>query len=419
MSKEFNTQGKIIPELQRKPNIVNEASGGAGSLKHGRFGEVQAYYPPAPKRIVPVETADVYTPAIFEPSRWGYENFSISQPPQVTTLPRIPIKEITGGRTDSESAITDALTVKPDQLTSYTEAEGIAYINKLNTARDYAADNPGMEELGEALTSYDAYRATLGKEMSPKDTVKFRKSMQFYMSCFRQPLRIVETGKVEFRRFNTLKPGNTVALFDADDDWVALPNERNNHVIVAQEILDEARATDFDPYRTDQYSSTSAYAIDSILEDGALTGTEGLRRKGKLPKTGAFRAEVPEGMDIQWKDAVYASRGLSDSSYAAPGWFDDYAVTFAVDKGKQQKYILDRYSNLPSALYGYDEEGSGGQKLGPAVPLDNMKCVYTPSRYKDTLTEKLRKHDLDIPVFSVEAALLKSKMPLYFNRYKS
>jgi hypothetical protein len=379
----------------------------------------------APSTRIDIAPPTEYSDSLFQQyhvrSPNGAAALDEHAPTVITSFPLMPLEELTDGKPVTEGHVADAITLEPGQFTGMTESERLKYINALHVVREHGEEYGPMGEVTEGLQSFDAFKETFGKGLTPQDQQAFGKAMRFFTGSFLHPSRIVSATEFAWYRFNSLKPINKIAIYDGDqEEWVAAPAGDYRHVreVTTKEVLDEARGLPFEAAGrgSEYYTATNSGALDGILGQGALLGTEEMRRRGITPKTGAYREELLAGDTRVWKNAVYASRSFGVSAYAAPEWFDDYGVTFAVDTKKQNKYIQQEGVRTNTFNYGYDPEGSGGQMLGPVVPLENVPRIYVAHKYRDTLAKKLAEQGCDIPVVSAEAAMIQRDYGRFLRR---
>ncbi len=114
-------------------------------------------------------------------------------------------------------------------------------------------------------------------------------------------------------------------------------------------------------------------------------------------------------------DDVYSSEGgIKEASYHVVRWFDEFPVTFCIDKQKQQDF--NQQHNIKRD---YENFGNEGILLGPTVPLANVKAIVAPKANEDNVLLWLAQYCPDVPFISQEAATIVDEHFSYLAKQKN
>ncbi|MBI3074820.1 MAG: hypothetical protein HYY92_01220 [Parcubacteria group bacterium] len=200
-------------------------------------------------------------------------------------------------------------------------------------------------------------------------------------------------------------------IHEANGNWVLLPDVSNyaaseEFAFAEESVIREIIALLESGYREPDYSHASgSAAFPAIGRHGAILSAEEAVKRGEIPKTGEFSHYMDyngEGLN-----SVYADRGGPRYGYHVINWFDEYFVTFGINKERQEVFM-----ESTDVRYGYGDEpktmnrdlGSEGMLIGHAVPLSAVDIVYCWKKYESQTTDWVKEFCPHARVVSLEAA---------------
>lgn len=194
-------------------------------------------------------------------------------------------------------------------------------------------------------------------------------------------------------------------------DWVYMPGDAWNRIetYLARPVLEEIVFLLESGYRPPDYSHASgSAALLGIADEGAIVNSLELLEKGKVPETGershylSTDAEVQRGLG-----SIYADKGDPQQGYNTLRWFDQYHISFGINRERQNAYMRTtdvRYEDSSeSEQLSYDTIMNEGTLIGRRVPLSAVQYVYAWQGRKSDAEEWAKAHCPHAQVIGLEA----------------
>lgn len=136
--------------------------------------------------------------------------------------------------------------------------------------------------------------------------------------------------------------------------WMIYKEDRNNFVCATERVAADIAGIDREEFRG-YFHSTASSVFEGLSKHKALLSRDRLRERGQEVLTG-------EGHGTElciFADVVF-NFGYQ---YSHVSWFDEYPVTFLIDKKQPESFALDQ-----------------GIGLGKEVPIERIKMMFVPCR---------------------------------------
>lgn len=194
-------------------------------------------------------------------------------------------------------------------------------------------------------------------------------------------------------------------------DWVYMPCGAWNRIetYIARPVLEEIVFLLESGYRPPDYSHASgSAALKGIAEEGAIVNSLELLEMGKGLKTGEKSHYMStDAVELRGLGSIYTDKGDPRPGYNTLRWFDEYHVTFGINKERQSAYMRTtdvRYedSRDPEQL-SYDTIMNEGTLVGRRVPLDAIDYVYAWHGRKEDAEKWTKAHCPHAQVVALEA----------------
>ncbi|MDH2431418.1 hypothetical protein QCD60_02450 [Pokkaliibacter sp. MBI-7] len=175
-------------------------------------------------------------------------------------------------------------------------------------------------------------------------------------------------------------------------------------------------------HRTTLFHGTGSEALKGlhgIGETQAISSAESLVSKNLPVATGEWFSErdnegKPKTGGSGGLGDVYSSEGgIKEASYHVVRWFDEFPVTFCIDRQKQQDF--NQQHNIRRE---YVNSGNEGILLGPTVPLANVKTIVAPKANEEAVLQWIACYCPEVPFISHEAATLADEHFSYLAKQK-
>jgi len=210
--------------------------------------------------------------------------------------------------------------------------------------------------------------------------------------------------------------GDEVSIYDLNGDWIRIPSHNiefgEDYVdrSVIEEIIELLKEGEANTSLDFNHESGSA-ALPGIEKHQAIISARKAYEEGESIKTG-------EAVTMALNDAggstsggrrglysVYVSEGKPGrSSYGHVNWFDEYYVTFGINKKKQEDYLREIGFSYKDDREVLIKDGGGeGTVIGPEVPLSSLEKVYCWKMYQKEMEKWVAKNCPHLKVVSLEA----------------
>ncbi len=206
-------------------------------------------------------------------------------------------------------------------------------------------------------------------------------------------------------------------IYEAGGEWCLLPEKRKGvYEFVEVSVIDEIIKLLESGERIDPgyIHGSNSVVLEGIEKYGALLSAAELTKRGEKIKGGAYSREVPDPDKFCGWGAIYVHDGnKSKGSYVMPEWFDEFEVSFGIDRNKQYEYLRNRPGGMKDV--GPDVEGTGGYKIGSEVPLSHVTHIFCSKVHKSEVEVWAQKNVPQTKVISLEAAnvLSEYQMKIY------
>jgi hypothetical protein len=267
------------------------------------------------------------------------------------------------------------------------------------------SDDPALKGAAIAqVHSVDELLHTYVPDIQPLGRLRFKRAFNEFVLCMIHPQRLIFS--YEYRGDQ-----DTLQMYEPDTDWLPmrkLNNYRDKSNAIGVSVLPDIKSLNERPYLPRHkiyYHQTTARALDGILRQGAIVSALTLKQKGIIPKSGTYELEQMFTDKEDARGAIYVARSPSLDAYGTLAWFDDSAVSLAINYDKQVAFLREAGIQTNAFNFGPDIEPTNGMMLGPIVPLAGVEEIYGWEREKQRLQEKVAACSHDLSVFSLEAAL--------------
>ena len=240
-----------------------------------------------------------------------------------------------------------------------------------NIASSSESQNP---EWIMAFKSLEDFWNAYGHGFPPDQKRGVRRSIDWFVEHIAQPQRMLEgdpNSKDPYRfRLETYFPEGT---------WILMPEkERENedfHYVDADVIKEVVALLESDYVHPDYTHASGSATLPAIAAHGAiLSSTEAMNREQDI-----LTGEQGTGSGIfSGRGSVYVDRRGPRYGYHTLRWFNEFAVTFGINKERHEALQQFRYSD--GSLM--KDLGSEGTVVGPSVSLEAVDVVYYWKKYE-------------------------------------
>jgi hypothetical protein len=288
----------------------------------------------------------------------------------------------------------------------------------------YKASNEGAasEDEREQLNHFrsrDAFLARFCPEATPYSRAWITRYIQAFIEQRIHPERTIRTST------RGMLEGANRDIYTAKGEWVLMPEKYfwgHSYEYADKQVIEAAVELLEKGYRRPDFSHTTASAaLEGIAQHGAILSTQEILKKGLKPATGEFTSQVGRETGIahdmfsydegfgRGLGSVYASRGEVYYGYHTLHWFDEYRVSFGINKQQHEESLK---VNPDKARHdrGIEDWGSEGVMLGSEVSLESVELVAAPMQYLEEVKTWAQKACPHARVYPVEALeLLRSE----------